>query len=319
MIRFDCKHCGNSVRVADSFAGKKGRCPSCKQIVQIPAASQDAKAELDKVSALSAALDRHKEETVQEDQAPPPPPRQAKHDTEADLVVAGDPSNQTDRMEVITDADEFKLAGEDEPDLSASSRPATPPQPAPTNPPPAKLARRNRVMLIAIAGVAVAAVALALYVTIWQPWVVKPTFTRHTTNQPAGGNAAQATSPASRPAASAPVVIPPPPPPPPPVATTSAPVAIAPPPPPPVEPPKPAEKVFFLCVNKDLCATAKGGAPFQLDPAKENLTPEQLAGTQAVTCPTCKANTAAAAVQCPVCKKYYMKSWGACPNPECKK
>ncbi|MEN8128289.1 MAG: hypothetical protein ABFR90_10880 [Planctomycetota bacterium] len=36
MIRFMCEHCGQKIRVADTAAGKKGRCPHCKQLITIP-------------------------------------------------------------------------------------------------------------------------------------------------------------------------------------------------------------------------------------------------------------------------------------------
>jgi DNA-directed RNA polymerase subunit RPC12/RpoP len=36
MISFKCKNCGRKIKAQDSAAGKKGRCPQCKQIVVIP-------------------------------------------------------------------------------------------------------------------------------------------------------------------------------------------------------------------------------------------------------------------------------------------
>ena len=38
MIRFRCPHCGGPVRVASICAGRKGRCPSCQQTLDIPLA-----------------------------------------------------------------------------------------------------------------------------------------------------------------------------------------------------------------------------------------------------------------------------------------
>lgn len=35
-IEFSCLHCSSQVRTPRSMAGKKGRCPSCKEVVQIP-------------------------------------------------------------------------------------------------------------------------------------------------------------------------------------------------------------------------------------------------------------------------------------------
>ena len=36
-IEFDCQKCRQTVRVPAAAAGKKGRCPHCQQVVQIPA------------------------------------------------------------------------------------------------------------------------------------------------------------------------------------------------------------------------------------------------------------------------------------------
>jgi uncharacterized paraquat-inducible protein A len=35
-IDFPCPHCGNRVRTPLGAAGKKGRCPSCSRVVEIP-------------------------------------------------------------------------------------------------------------------------------------------------------------------------------------------------------------------------------------------------------------------------------------------
>jgi DNA-directed RNA polymerase subunit RPC12/RpoP len=35
-IEFHCDHCGNKVRTPDESAGRRGRCPYCKQSVYIP-------------------------------------------------------------------------------------------------------------------------------------------------------------------------------------------------------------------------------------------------------------------------------------------
>ena len=41
-IRFSCPHCGKSLKVPDEHAGKAGRCPQCRQRVEIPEAADDA-------------------------------------------------------------------------------------------------------------------------------------------------------------------------------------------------------------------------------------------------------------------------------------
>ncbi|HEX5269628.1 MAG TPA: hypothetical protein VFW33_04025, partial [Gemmataceae bacterium] len=38
MIKFKCPHCGKDVSAGDEHAGKKGRCPGCKELFTIPAA-----------------------------------------------------------------------------------------------------------------------------------------------------------------------------------------------------------------------------------------------------------------------------------------
>ena len=39
-IEFHCDHCGRKVRTKDEAAGKRGRCPFCKQSVYIPTPSE---------------------------------------------------------------------------------------------------------------------------------------------------------------------------------------------------------------------------------------------------------------------------------------
>ena len=57
MIRFTCEHCSRNVRVADKFGGKKGRCPYCKEVIEIPAQSEpEPIPEDDPVAGLAAAL-----------------------------------------------------------------------------------------------------------------------------------------------------------------------------------------------------------------------------------------------------------------------
>lgn len=45
MITFHCAHCGHRVKVKDEYAGKKGRCPSCREILAIPEESEDARSD----------------------------------------------------------------------------------------------------------------------------------------------------------------------------------------------------------------------------------------------------------------------------------
>lgn len=41
-IEFACSHCGRKLRTPDGSVGKRAKCPGCQQIVQIPAASDEA-------------------------------------------------------------------------------------------------------------------------------------------------------------------------------------------------------------------------------------------------------------------------------------
>ena len=40
MIRFKCERCGRELVLADTCAGKKGRCPQCRQILHVPQAGE---------------------------------------------------------------------------------------------------------------------------------------------------------------------------------------------------------------------------------------------------------------------------------------
>lgn len=42
MIKFCCKNCGQKFTVSDQQAGKKGKCPKCKQTIVIPPAAQES-------------------------------------------------------------------------------------------------------------------------------------------------------------------------------------------------------------------------------------------------------------------------------------
>ena len=42
MIKFHCKSCGQKFTVSDQQAGKKGKCPKCKQTIVIPPAGQES-------------------------------------------------------------------------------------------------------------------------------------------------------------------------------------------------------------------------------------------------------------------------------------
>ncbi len=42
VIRFRCDHCGAKIKVPDRYAGRKGKCPTCQKAVVVPTAQKDA-------------------------------------------------------------------------------------------------------------------------------------------------------------------------------------------------------------------------------------------------------------------------------------
>ena len=41
-IKVTCQSCGKNLQVADSMAGKKGKCPQCKSVLIVPAQEEQA-------------------------------------------------------------------------------------------------------------------------------------------------------------------------------------------------------------------------------------------------------------------------------------
>jgi WD40 repeat protein len=64
MIAFTCVHCGKSLKVKQSLAGKKGPCPQCKSMVQIPAEPDRNPTEMPTVAPGSSAGEDSKYETT---------------------------------------------------------------------------------------------------------------------------------------------------------------------------------------------------------------------------------------------------------------
>lgn len=58
-IRFACSHCGHSVAVATAHAGKRGKCPKCGGIIEIPAAAAESPRAEPPVSTPAAAPPQH--------------------------------------------------------------------------------------------------------------------------------------------------------------------------------------------------------------------------------------------------------------------
>ena len=78
MIKFNCPACGKKIAVQDEHAGKKARCPGCKQTIAIPAQAtqQDIPVAepVQPIPAQATQQDIPVAEPVQPIPAPPPPP-----------------------------------------------------------------------------------------------------------------------------------------------------------------------------------------------------------------------------------------------------
>lgn len=96
MIRFKCSFCGGLLRVANTCAGRRGRCPACQKVVDIPGLQSG---DTHGLSALVNAISR---DSLPEDSAvrPAPPPPVKKEDTAVDetsiSTPAANPSFETD-------------------------------------------------------------------------------------------------------------------------------------------------------------------------------------------------------------------------------
>lgn len=92
MIHFDCQHCGKPVRVPDAHAGKKGRCPSCHEVVSIPL-------EDDAIAAMASVMEGEPEppeEKTVVGYVPPPPVSQPRHEEDPlQPAEAGDDLDDT--------------------------------------------------------------------------------------------------------------------------------------------------------------------------------------------------------------------------------
>ena len=176
MIHFVCEHCGKPVRVPEAFAGKKGRCPFCKAVVNIPppaaAGASDAAAELAAAAALAGAA---------RDEAPPPRPPSRIEDVaepkepELDLASATDPRSKTDRLGAIEDGGVIDFADDEEQTeaVEAASREPTPLEQARASQraqAEAIKAAKKRRMLIGGAVLLVLIVAAGVVALVWKPW-----------------------------------------------------------------------------------------------------------------------------------------------------
>jgi DNA-directed RNA polymerase subunit RPC12/RpoP len=46
VIRFNCKNCGQGIKVNDQYAGRKGKCPKCGGPIDVPATAQQSQAQI---------------------------------------------------------------------------------------------------------------------------------------------------------------------------------------------------------------------------------------------------------------------------------
>jgi hypothetical protein len=166
MIRFTCKHCQGLVQVADTFVGKQGRCPFCKNSVRIPLQSDPlAKSDggqagnienpaTDDLRALKAAV--LKEELPPPPSMPVPPPPQTLHQTEEfKLDLGDDESNRADEAPTIQTLRPTLVQPEKEPPPPHFIRPASP--------------RFNLTWLVFAVGVIVILMAILLIILLASP------------------------------------------------------------------------------------------------------------------------------------------------------
>ena len=52
-LKFTCPHCRKGIRVKEEFAGKKGKCPACQQVLTIPGVTRSPAAPSAKVTTES--------------------------------------------------------------------------------------------------------------------------------------------------------------------------------------------------------------------------------------------------------------------------
>ena len=137
MIRFTCTECGERVRVNDSFAGKRGRCPFCKDIVSIPVESEPEteaeRAGADDLAAALAGAGTVDEEPEAEPEGPAPPPPHAAEDlgeqADAELELPQiDPRSKTMELASLTaeQEDTYALSDEEPSGDELPERPAVP-------------------------------------------------------------------------------------------------------------------------------------------------------------------------------------------------
>ncbi len=75
MIQLKCPHCSKDIRAADEHAGKRIRCPGCKEVLPLPAAA----------TAVQSSAPRPAPAAIQK--APPPTPKRRTAEEDEDVPV----------------------------------------------------------------------------------------------------------------------------------------------------------------------------------------------------------------------------------------
>jgi len=102
MIPIHCLHCGKHLKVKDELAGKKVRCPQCKQTLEVPLPSSE-----DATVPPSGAQPREEEATISPNWSPPRNAEPAREPAEED-----NPNDRDEAEEDLAAATQYKVAGE---------------------------------------------------------------------------------------------------------------------------------------------------------------------------------------------------------------
>jgi hypothetical protein len=174
MIRFACKLCGEHVRVPDTSGGRKGRCPFCKRVIEIPARSTvkaPAGEGRDDMSSLAAAVSGEPPPEPEPVEAPRPPRPDDVSDAERELelALATDPSNRTDKLIAISEGESLD-AHADKPETGRQMTPRELSQLAQRAAEVAAKRAMKRGVLIGVGIVVVVLVGLIAALVVWAGW-----------------------------------------------------------------------------------------------------------------------------------------------------
>ena len=166
MIRFQCTSCGWPVRVAQVCAGRRGRCPSCGKVIQIPAAGaaggipDKPSQQTGGLTALAAAV-KQPAEPKEDTSYPAPPPPVASEQTSEELALPDEPGNASERTEILPAERESPMEKHkrEQERIAAEEKAPRVHAPAPAMKKPRDSGRMIRIIVL-LAIVAVAAVAL---------------------------------------------------------------------------------------------------------------------------------------------------------------